>query len=123
MPYRRLLAASLLVAAFALIGVTLALPHLRVLAVAVALASQDRSGQTFFTWQGQPGVAVRYRIYRHNAAINAANLASTGASPTATPTICPVADGAASGGNSHADGHAHANRRKRLPGDPQRDNQ
>lgn len=65
MPYRRLLAASLLVAAFALIGVTLALPHLRVLAVAVALASQDRSGQTFFTWQGQPGVAVRYRIYRH----------------------------------------------------------
>jgi hypothetical protein len=91
MLYRRLLVASLLVAAFALIGVTVALPHLSVLAVSVALASQDRSGQTFFTWQGQPDVTVRYRIYRHSAAINAANLASTGDSPTATPTICPIA--------------------------------
>ena len=40
-----------------------------------ALTALHRSGQTFLTWQEQPGAGVRYRIYRHHAAINAANLA------------------------------------------------
>ena len=40
-----------------------------------ALTALHRSGQTFLTWQEQPGAGVRYRIYRHHAAINGANLA------------------------------------------------
>ncbi|MBU6349689.1 MAG: hypothetical protein KGS73_06020 [Chloroflexi bacterium] len=40
-----------------------------------ALTALHRSGQTFLTWQEQPGADVRYRVYRHHAAIDAANLA------------------------------------------------
>jgi len=39
------------------------------------LAARHRSGQTFLTWQEQPGASLRYRVYRHTTAIDAGNLA------------------------------------------------
>jgi len=73
------LVASLLAIALALTGVTLCGPQWGVTAAPVAqpsgLTAQYRSGQTFLTWEEQPGADLRYRVYRHSAAINAANLA------------------------------------------------
>jgi len=74
---RHLLIASLVVVtALLLTGAALGAPHQGVTAAQpTALTAHHRSGQTFLTWQEQSGVDVRYRVYRHRAAINAANLA------------------------------------------------
>jgi hypothetical protein len=76
---RHLLIASLVAAALLLTGAALGAPHQGIVAAAAAqptaLTAQHRSGQTFLTWQEQPGADVYYRVYRHNVAINAANLA------------------------------------------------
>lgn len=105
----RPLVASLMVAAFVLIGAALRTPSWRVAAVPgarpTALTAQHRSGQTFLTWQEQPGavgvVADADRLIAVPAfALNDADgarllLAPTGDFPTATPsptpTICPAA--------------------------------
>jgi hypothetical protein len=50
-----------------------AIPHAPA-AQPTGLAARHRSGQTFLTWQEQPGANLRYRVYRHTAAIDAANL-------------------------------------------------
>ncbi|HHW86218.1 MAG TPA: hypothetical protein GX400_08410 [Chloroflexi bacterium] len=76
---RNLLFASLLVTALVTTGAALHRPRqpgvVAPSAQPTALTARHRSGQTFLTWQEQPGADVRYRVYRHNAAINAGNLA------------------------------------------------
>ncbi len=76
---RYLLAASLLAAAFALTDATSRVSWPGVAAAPAAqptaLTALHRSGQTFLTWQEQPGADVHYRIYRHSTAIDAGNLA------------------------------------------------
>ncbi|MFZ4849823.1 MAG: putative glycoside hydrolase [Caldilinea sp.] len=75
---RHWLVVGLLAAVLLLIGAALRAPW-QVVAIPAtqptALTALHRSGQTFLTWQEQPGTGVRYRVYRHHAAIDATNLA------------------------------------------------